>query len=275
MPARWVAKIVIDPLNSSRIYVAFMGWEADNVWFSGNGGGTWSSKSGAGVFKIPSVPVSAFNVHPTHAGWLYAGTDLGLFFSADDGASWTTSNSGPSIVPVEELHWVNGTLVAVTHGRGVYQTNVSSTSIPFSPEIMELVSGNLVSGRLQELYGSDDRYVKVGVRPGFSGLLHLTGTSPIQSPTKLAITLEASTTSYLVSEPLWVSIWNPSGVWDDFEIRRLFLQDNVYQFELTGSQAAAHVDPITRRVKVQLRWRPGGLASSTFAGDQVVFEVEP
>jgi len=121
MPARWVSKIVIDPNNHNRVCVGFMGWSDDNVWMTTDGGTTWTRITGSGNAKLPAAPVTALAIHQTQPGWIYAGTEIGLFTSEDYGATWTTSTQGPGAVPVEELNWVTPSkLLCVTHGRGVY-----------------------------------------------------------------------------------------------------------------------------------------------------------
>lgn len=52
---------------------------------------------------------------------LLAGTDSGLYLTADEGQSWTAANGFPSNVPVMSLAISeNGTLAAGTYGRGVW-----------------------------------------------------------------------------------------------------------------------------------------------------------
>ena len=57
-------------------------------------------------------------MHRTQPGWVFVGTDIGVFASHNDGASWMTSTVGPGTVPVEELIWkLRGeyTIIIVTH----------------------------------------------------------------------------------------------------------------------------------------------------------------
>lgn len=128
LPDRWVSQIVSDPKVPGRIYVSVMGWEADNIWCSDAPYSEWTSVTGQnGPYPLPSVPVSGLAVHQTMDGWLYAGTDLGIFTSTDNGDTWSTSTIGPGTVPVEELIWRNNNeLLAVTHGRGMYLADVTT-----------------------------------------------------------------------------------------------------------------------------------------------------
>ncbi len=121
LPDRWISRIVIDPSNHQRVYVSIMGYASNNVWMTSNDGGSWTDISGSGVTGLPDVPVQALALHPTIPGRLYAGTDLGLFVTSDNGATWAPELPGVGAAPVDELVWRNSTtLMAVTHGRGVY-----------------------------------------------------------------------------------------------------------------------------------------------------------
>ena len=121
VPDRWVSRIVADPRDWRRVYVSFMGYAPDNVWLSEDLGQTWRSIAGSGTGALPDAPVSGLAVHPDIAGALFAGSDLGVFSSVDDGQSWQVVPGGPFNVPVEELVWRDRrTLMAATHGRGIY-----------------------------------------------------------------------------------------------------------------------------------------------------------
>ncbi|HUR58776.1 MAG TPA: putative Ig domain-containing protein, partial [Opitutaceae bacterium] len=85
----------------------------------------WTSLHLAGSNQIPAAPVRAIAVHPSNPAWLYAGTEIGVFTSENNGATWTTTNDGPGTVSVEELFWLDSTtLVAATHGRGMFRADV-------------------------------------------------------------------------------------------------------------------------------------------------------
>jgi photosystem II stability/assembly factor-like uncharacterized protein len=57
---------------------------------------------------------------PTRAGLLYAGTELGVFFSMDDGAHWQPLQLNLPPVPIHDLAIKDGDLVAATHGRSFW-----------------------------------------------------------------------------------------------------------------------------------------------------------
>ncbi|MFM9994436.1 MAG: WD40/YVTN/BNR-like repeat-containing protein [Phycisphaerales bacterium] len=121
LPDRWISRIVLDPANPQRGYVSIMGYETNNVWRTTDNGASWTDISGSGVTGLPDVPVQSLALHPTQPGRLFAGTDLGLFETTNDGQTWAPIVPGVGTASVDELVWRNGTtLMAVTHGRGVY-----------------------------------------------------------------------------------------------------------------------------------------------------------
>ncbi|MBI1890503.1 MAG: hypothetical protein HYS18_07655 [Burkholderiales bacterium] len=124
LPFRYVTRILIDPDNSQKVYVAYGGYDANNLYKTSNNGSAWSDISG----DMPSAPIRGLARHPTKPGWLYAGTEVGVFTSENDGASWSVSNDGPANVSVEDLFWMynaSTSLIAVTHGRGMFKVDLS------------------------------------------------------------------------------------------------------------------------------------------------------
>ncbi|NJD92258.1 MAG: hypothetical protein FIA91_12240, partial [Geobacter sp.] len=125
LQGRMVNRIVIDRDDPTKAYVAFGGYNNNNIWRTADNGATWTDlNSPARV--LPSVPCFSLARHPLNAAWLYAGTEVGLFTSQDGGATWSASNDGPANVEIADLAWRdNTTLIAATHGRGMFQTTAN------------------------------------------------------------------------------------------------------------------------------------------------------
>ena len=70
------------------------------------------------------IPENAFTrvirEDPEKDGLLYAGTELGLFVSHDDGANWQPFQLNLPIVPITDLTIKNGDLVVATQGRSFW-----------------------------------------------------------------------------------------------------------------------------------------------------------
>ncbi len=119
-------RITVDPTNSQRVYVTFGGFSPNNVWRTDNGGASWTNITN----NLPAAPVRSIVVWQANPNFLYVGTEVGVFASANGGASWSPSNDGPTNCSVDELFWMNNTLVAATHGRGMFRINISVGQAP-------------------------------------------------------------------------------------------------------------------------------------------------
>jgi hypothetical protein len=122
LPRRFCTRIIIDPSNVNRIYATFGGFSASNVFTKIDGQTDWTDIGAS----LPQAPVRALAIHPDHPGYLYVGTEVGILISHNAGAQWLAGNQGPTNCSVDELFWVNKTLFAVTHGRGVYSLDQSN-----------------------------------------------------------------------------------------------------------------------------------------------------
>jgi photosystem II stability/assembly factor-like uncharacterized protein len=114
-------RIAIDPSDYETVYVTFSGYARDNVWKTTNGGRKWSDIGAA----LPEAPVHSLTMHPRNSEFLYVGTEVGIFASEDGGATWSPTNEGPTNCSVYELFWMGETLVCATHGRGMFQIDLS------------------------------------------------------------------------------------------------------------------------------------------------------
>jgi len=133
LPRRWCNRITIDPRNAKRVFVCFGGYygiggiKDNNLWRTEDGGSTWDvlpiKAEGAKPLQAPIYDVV---LHPRNSHCLYVATQVGVFASEDDGRRWSPTNEGPTSCPVHQLFWMDKNLVAVTHGRGMYQIDLSS-----------------------------------------------------------------------------------------------------------------------------------------------------
>lgn len=126
LPNRYVTRIAIDPVEPRRVYVAFSGFNSDNLWRTEDNGATWTNVNAAAVTPLPSAPIRGIAIWERNPDSIYVGTEVGIYASTDSGRNWSVSNDGPANVSVDELFWLGDTLHAVTHGRGIFRLNVAS-----------------------------------------------------------------------------------------------------------------------------------------------------
>jgi hypothetical protein len=135
IPAAYVGRVKFDPSNKNTAYVALGGYfgstssTASHVWKVTN------LNSGPVVTAInnglPDVPVNAFAVDPVNGNYLYAGTDIGVYTSADGGASWAPYGSDLPVVAVfgMEIQPMARKLRIATHGRGMWEIGLPAADV--------------------------------------------------------------------------------------------------------------------------------------------------
>jgi len=123
LPDRMITSLTFSN-STSALYASFEGASSHNVWKTTNNGASWIDMSGVNVGALPPTTVRTIVDHPSTGNWLYAGTDLGLYASADNGGHWSGPQDGPARVAIYQLFWMGTTLVAATHGRGAFTAPV-------------------------------------------------------------------------------------------------------------------------------------------------------
>lgn len=126
----WVSSLAVHPTDPDVAYATYSTYFVQHVLKTDDGGATWTSIDGIGFTGVPDIPVHWIAVRACNPSQLYVGTELGVFASDDDGATWGPANAGLANTVVESLDWQDGdTLVAFTYGRGAFRT----TLIPCLP----------------------------------------------------------------------------------------------------------------------------------------------
>ncbi|MGH7023338.1 MAG: WD40/YVTN/BNR-like repeat-containing protein [Caulobacteraceae bacterium] len=122
LPA-WSEISMVEPghYDPAVAYIAVDRHKLDDIapyaWKTADGGRTWTS-------IVHGLPEGAF-VHavredPVRPGLLYAGTELGVFVSFDDGGSWRPLQLNLPVTPVHDLVVKDDDLVIATHGRSFW-----------------------------------------------------------------------------------------------------------------------------------------------------------
>ena len=105
-------------------------------------------------------PARVLREDPAKQGLLFAGTERAVYFSPNAGHSWQKLSLNLPLVPVRDLTFKDGDLIAATHGRAFYiMDNISS---------LEQMSDKVMASDAY-LFKPENQYREGGGRGGFGG----------------------------------------------------------------------------------------------------------
>jgi hypothetical protein len=132
----YVASIAIDRRNSEQVVVAFSNYNVKSLFFSRDGGDTFENISGNleenpdGSGSGPSVRWVEIVSKNDGSSAYFAGTSTGVYSTADlsgPETEWQQEGGdvfGNVLVPMIRYFSADGTVVAATHGNGMYATQL-------------------------------------------------------------------------------------------------------------------------------------------------------
>ncbi len=138
-PGGYISTIAVDPNNGNNIMVGFSNYSILSLFFSSNGGGTWTEVGGNleqntdGTGSGPSV--RCVKILPVANGYIYfAATSIGLFSTSNLNGRNTLweleapNSIGNTVVETMDIRELDGTVIAGTFGKGLYSTKIGTTS---------------------------------------------------------------------------------------------------------------------------------------------------
>ncbi len=135
-PNAWVTGISTHPSKDSTAFLTIGSSGSGKIYRTRDLGQTWENIN----HNLPDVPAYSVLVMPFDTTEIWLGTDIGLFISYDNGASWQYSDEGLPAVSIRRLKIVEQEIVAVTHGRGIWSVHRD-----------ELAEGPLLAPGLQDI----------------------------------------------------------------------------------------------------------------------------
>lgn len=129
LPNRWVTRVIAHPVDEATAYATFNGlrWKEPEakVMRTTNLGASWEDITA----NLPEAPVNAFAVFTddNFRSYLFAGSDLGAYYSVDDGLSWEYISSDFPMVTVYDMkvHETADYLAIGTHARSMYKMDLA------------------------------------------------------------------------------------------------------------------------------------------------------
>lgn len=127
-----ITSVEYNASNNQIMYVTYSGYTATSKAFKTiNGGTSWTNISG----DMPNVVVNEILVKQNQgAEFLFAATELGVYFSDNGGTNWVRLGQNLPFANVRdiEIHYTADKLVAGTFGRGLWEINIPNSSLSAS-----------------------------------------------------------------------------------------------------------------------------------------------
>ncbi len=146
--------IYVDPQNGNHVIVTFSNYGLNSVFVSHNAlsdTATWQSVEG----DLPDIPVYSAVLHPANKKACYIATEIGVFYTKKlqaDSTVWQPTNNGLAHVRTDMLKFrkKDRTLVAATHGRGIFTGQVPPDTAQYTIEWQERGPKN-IGGRTRAI----------------------------------------------------------------------------------------------------------------------------
>ena len=121
--------------NEDEIMITFSNYGVISIWFTVNGGQDWLEKEG----NLPDMPVRWGLMHPEDSNYAMIATEIGVWETnnfLESNVYWNPSSNGLGNVRVDmlSLRKSDNTVLAATHGRGLYYTDYE-LSFPLAGDI--------------------------------------------------------------------------------------------------------------------------------------------
>ncbi|MBM4056187.1 MAG: PKD domain-containing protein [Planctomycetes bacterium] len=146
-PTAYISCIAVGG-SEDTLMVTFSNYGVSKIWQTCNGGLNWYNKTG----NLPDMPVRWALYHPDNAREAMIATELGVWHTAhlqQGEVTWEPEISGMANVRVDMLQMRNSdlTVLAATHGRGLYWTTWQPTIAPeaeFTADTNSITQGQSV-----------------------------------------------------------------------------------------------------------------------------------
>ncbi len=114
----YVSDFTVDMGNDNICYATLGGTNGTHVLKTTNGGVNWVNITS----NMPNIAANSVVLRTADPRIIIVGTDIGVFQSVDEGASWISFNSGLPAVEIYDMKYKQsvGIILAATHGRGCW-----------------------------------------------------------------------------------------------------------------------------------------------------------
>lgn len=127
-PGYWVSRVFASHHNPGTAYVSYTGYRRDDfrpfLYKTTDYGQTWASIASD---LPPDEPINVVREDHKNPDLLFVGTEFAVYVSINGGKNWTKLKLNMPTQPVHDLviHPRENDLIAATHGRGIFITDIS------------------------------------------------------------------------------------------------------------------------------------------------------
>jgi photosystem II stability/assembly factor-like uncharacterized protein len=134
-PMGAISGLAVHPTDPQTAYVTFSFADAPKILRTTDLGQSWEDITGfnGGTESdngFPDVATYCVLAMPHDPNILWAGTEIGLFESLDNGATWQYADNGIPAVAIWQLNVTDDEVVAATHGLGIWSVTISELPPP-------------------------------------------------------------------------------------------------------------------------------------------------
>ncbi len=131
LPTGYVSCIEVEDGNDDHVIIVYSSYGVNSIWETKNGGISWVSIEG----NLPDMPIRWALLNPYKPYQILVATELGVWSTdtiTGTTTNWQPTNSGLSNTRVDmlKLRKSDKFVIAATHGRGLFTSNVFDLSNP-------------------------------------------------------------------------------------------------------------------------------------------------
>ncbi|MBN2215114.1 MAG: hypothetical protein JW723_12800 [Bacteroidales bacterium] len=130
-----ISAIATHPSDKKTAYILFSLKSKPKILRTTDFGQTWEDITGfenntVSSNGFPDVMVYSLLVMPYDTDILWAGTEIGIFESTDNGVSWHYADNGLPAVSVWQMFIQDNHVIVATHGRGIWSLDLNLVNNP-------------------------------------------------------------------------------------------------------------------------------------------------
>lgn len=253
-----ISKLATHPTEPNTAYALFSFSQRPKILRTTDLGQTWTDLSGfegggTSTNGFPNVAVYCLYVHPDDTDIIWAGTEIGIVESLDNGATWALLEDFPN-VSVWDMKGQDDEIVIATHGRGIWTATMSNSQTARQhPRIT--AGGTAPNGALTLRLALEEAFDSTLVFANNVRVGKILATSPgtyVQSFKNISA---GTVTAYLLSFQQGAPIQSPELIIDHFAVRPVQTQ----YFDYFGSAS----NWVLKQMNI-LSFGPSNLALQSF-----------